>query len=219
MAPAWLRRIFRRLDLAPRVALTRSQPGKRVLDVGCATGEFLVPMRAAGWTIAGVEPTRWAADAAASHGLPVWPTVLADARLPEAAFDVATMWDVVEHLDEPGADLRRIHRALRPGGRLILTTPVLDGWEARLFGERWPGWDAPRHLTLFTRARLSALLEESGFAARQTSPHGDGRAFPGGRSPAGGLLGDGRRRVACRRVARRRVARRRVARRACCSTH
>ncbi|MFN2251095.1 MAG: class I SAM-dependent methyltransferase [Anaerolineae bacterium] len=161
--PAALRRLFRRLDLAPRVALTRSQPGQRVLDVGCATGEYLVRMREAGWTVAGVEPTGWSADAAAARGLPVWRSTLADADLPCGAFDVATMWDVVEHLDEPAADLARVRSALRPGGRLLIATPVRDGWEARLYGERWPGWDAPRHLTVFTRRRLADLLRDAGF--------------------------------------------------------
>lgn len=168
-APTCLRRLFRRLDLGPRVALARAQRGSRVLDVGCSTGEFLLMMRETGWTVAGVEPTSWSADAAAAQGLPVWPTVLAEARLPEAAFDVATMWDVVEHLDDPAADLLRVRRALRPGGRLIVTTPVLDSWEARLYGERWPGWDAPRHLTVFTRARLGEILDEAGY--RVVSSH------------------------------------------------
>jgi 2-polyprenyl-3-methyl-5-hydroxy-6-metoxy-1,4-benzoquinol methylase len=162
-APARLRDWLRRRDLAGRVALVRAQPGRRVLDVGCSNGAFLAAMRSAGWVVAGVEPTAWGAAEAKARGIPVWPTVLANAGLPAAAFDVATMWDVIEHLDHPAADLARLTRAIRPGGRLIVTTPVVDGWEARAYGTRWPGWDAPRHLVLFDRSALAALLERSGF--------------------------------------------------------
>jgi 2-polyprenyl-3-methyl-5-hydroxy-6-metoxy-1,4-benzoquinol methylase len=163
-APRNLRARLRRRDLAPRVELVRRQPGgRRVLDVGCATGEFLDAMRRHGWTVAGVEPTPWAAHEATSRGLPVWPSTLADARLPRGAFDVATMWDVIEHLGDPGADLRAVSQALRPGGRLVLTTPVHDGWEARAFGTRWPGWDAPRHLVVFSRQALHRLLAATGY--------------------------------------------------------
>jgi SAM-dependent methyltransferase len=161
--PEWMHRLFRTLDLRPRVALTLAQPGHRVLDVGCSTGEFLDQVRAQRRVVAGVEPSEWASAAAAGRGLPVWPSTVSDARLPQGAFDVVTMWDVIEHLDDPLGDLVAIRRALRPGGRLLVTTPVLDGWEVRAFGHAWPGWDAPRHLTLFTQARLGDLLSEAGF--------------------------------------------------------
>lgn len=162
-APEVLRRWLRRRDLAPRARLARAQPGRRLLDVGCANGAFLEVMRGHGWVVAGVEPADWAAREAAARGLPVWPTAIGDAPVPGGAFDVATLWDVVEHLPDPRRDLAAVARALRPGGRLLVTTPVLDGWEARLQGERWPGWDAPRHLVLFTTATLERVLGQAGF--------------------------------------------------------
>jgi SAM-dependent methyltransferase len=161
--PPALIRWFRRRDLQPRVRLAARQPGHRLLDVGCATGEFLEAMRSAGWAVAGVEPAPWAADKTSARGIPVWPTTLAAAALPAGAFDVVTMWDVLEHLDEPGSGLSAVQRALRPGGRLLVTTPLLDGWEARYYGPRWPGWDAPRHLLVFDRHTLGAALSRAGF--------------------------------------------------------
>ncbi|MEO8083380.1 MAG: class I SAM-dependent methyltransferase [Ardenticatenales bacterium] len=163
--PAWIHRLFRRYDLRRRVAVVRRLAGRggRVLDVGCALGDFLAAARDAGLVVAGVEPAPWAAEATKARGIPVWPTTVADADLPSGVFDVATLWDVVEHLDHPGDDLRRIAAALKPGGWVIVTTPVLDGWEAKLWGTRWPGWDTPRHLVVFERATLARALREAGF--------------------------------------------------------
>lgn len=163
--PGWLLAALRRRDLAPKIRLLGrvAAPGARVLDVGCAEGDFLDEARAAGYVTAGVEPTPWAAARAAARGLPIWESTAAAAPLPDEAFDVATLWDVVEHLPRPGEDLARVARALRPGGRLLLSTPVRDGWEARLWGEDWPGWDTPRHLVVFDRAGLDALLRRAGF--------------------------------------------------------
>ncbi len=168
-APAAVRQAFRRHDLAPRVSLARRwarrEDGKvgRLLDVGCATGDFLVECRAAGLVVAGVEPTTWAADQAAARGLPVWPSAVAAAALPIAAFDAVTLWDVIEHLEHPVEDLRHIAGTLRPGGHIIVGTPVENGWDAHVWGKLWAGWDTPRHLSVFSESGLKALLEANGF--------------------------------------------------------
>lgn len=168
-APAWLKRALDRLDLGARVRLVGhlAGPGGRVLDVGCARGDFLAALRDAvdDARVEGVEPSPWLADAAAARGLRVHRGTLGAVGLPDGAFDVATLWDVVEHLPAPLADLRRLAAAIRPGGHLVAATPLLDGWEARLWGTRWPGWDTPRHLTVFSRATLERLLARAGFRA------------------------------------------------------
>jgi len=171
-SPAWIREWFRRRDLRPRVRLAReclggvaSGPacGPALLDVGCGEGAFLAAARAAGFTVEGIEPTGWAAELARLRGLRVHRCEVSAAPLEAERYDAVTLWDVIEHLPDPTADLARLHGALRPGGRLIASTPVLDGWEARVMGEAWPGWDPPRHLSVFSRASLTALLDRSGF--------------------------------------------------------
>jgi len=167
-APAWLKRALDRLDLGARVRLVRSLagPSGRVLDVGCARGDFLAAVRDGGGVAAlGVEPSAWLADAAEARGLSVRRGTLSDVDLPPAGVDVATLWDVVEHLPAPAADLARLAAAVRPGGHLVVATPLLDGWEARAWGQRWPGWDTPRHLAVYTHETLERLLSTAGFQA------------------------------------------------------
>ncbi len=162
-APASIRTAFRRLDLGARVRLAASMPGRRILDVGCARGDFLLQMRARRWIIAGVEPTDWLAGEALGLGIPVWTGTLEQVRLRPATFDVVTIWDVLEHVADPVADLQRVRRLLAPGGRVLINTPLADGWDARLFGPGWSGWDAPRHAVVFTRATLADALARAGF--------------------------------------------------------
>ena len=81
-----------------------------------------------------------------------------------------TLSHVIEHLHDPIAVLRRLHAALRPGGRIWLQTPNIDSRGAERFGVAWRGLEAPRHLVMFNAASLSSALTRAGFAAAQLLP-------------------------------------------------
>jgi SAM-dependent methyltransferase len=136
----------------------------RLLDVGCATGDFLGHMVSHGWQVQGVETGRDAARIARQrYGIPVHTGRLADAHLSPASLDVVTLWDVIEHLHDPPSELARIHALLASGGLLVLTVPNLASWDRRLFGVHWIGWDLPRHLYAFPSEPLARMLTEAGF--------------------------------------------------------
>lgn len=144
--------------------VTHYRPCGRLLDVGCATGEFLEEMQAHGWAVNGVEINPRAASVARERlGVNVFAGSLVSYEAAEGAFDLVTLWDVLEHLPSPRAQLQRIHRLLSSEGRLILSIPNLRSFDARLFGRWWIGWDAPRHLHLFPDSALSRLLARTGF--------------------------------------------------------
>jgi SAM-dependent methyltransferase len=166
----FLRRWDRRYGMIKRCrAIERHQRGGRLLDVGCATGNFLNEMRRrGGWEVFGVEPNPEAAAYAArrfSHHVHV--STLADADFPPASFDVITMWNVLEHLHTPWADLLRVRDLLREGGVLVFSIPNLESIEARFFGPLWLGWDLPRHLYLFPREALVQSLSEIGLIVKE----------------------------------------------------
>lgn len=135
-----------------------------LLDVGCSTGLFLNEMRCHGqWELYGVEPSADAAlYARARFGLDVRQGRLEDAAFGDVRFDFITLWDVLEHLPDPGAAVERMRDLLAPGGRIILSVPNLDSVDARLFGPWWTGIDPPRHLSVFRPRDLSRLLTERG---------------------------------------------------------
>lgn len=148
--------------------ITRFQPRPgTVLDIGCATGAFLVAMRDLGWQVQGVELSEHAAEYARQvQKLPVHTGTAESAHFAENQFDVVTMWDVLEHVIDPRQTLREVARILKPGGLLVLSLPNPDCWEAKLFGQYWVGWDRPRHLHIFSRPVLQNYLAECGFAER-----------------------------------------------------
>lgn len=159
-------RVVHRLRLRSRLRLVDrlSEDGGNLLDVGCASGGFLWELQAHGrWQVQGVEiDSRSASFAQERLGLDVFIGDLREAGLPSDSFDIITMWDVIEHLPDPSATLVEIERLLRPGGQLIVSTPNLRSWDARLFGRYWIGLDFPRHLYVFSPETLSSLLRHAG---------------------------------------------------------
>jgi len=157
-----IQQLHQRLKLRNRcLAVTKLVQGGQLLDVGCATGTFLAEMKRYGdWQVFGVEPNQWAARYAREHlALDVFPGRLSEAGFADNQFNVVTMWDVLEHLHDPRQTLAEIARILKPGGFLICSVPNLDSIDARLFGRFWIGLDVPRHLYVYSRHTLSAMLK------------------------------------------------------------
>ena len=112
---------------APRsnrlVAILGTLRGKRVLDLGCGLGGFLLSMQVAGAEPLGVEISRAARGFARRYfAFPVYedlPQCLAQT----GPVDAIVLNDVVEHLDAPADLLGTAVQALRPGGALAIWTP------------------------------------------------------------------------------------------------
>ncbi len=145
-------------------AVERRQERGVLLDVGCATGNYLYAMVSRGWQVQGIELQEEAARYAQQRfGLNVLIGDLLNCDLPDNHFDVITFWDVLEHTHNPVAILQTAHRLLKPNGLLVFSIPDPQCKEAGSFGSAWIGYDAPRHLHLFSGESLRLLLEQSGF--------------------------------------------------------
>ena len=125
-------------NLAPFEKLVAKSDTRRLLDLGCHIGVMVELAQARGWDAWGVEPSTWASEQARARGLHVVTGTLSDAKVPENYFDVVTLWDVVEHLTDPAAELRMVHRVLKPGGVFAIHTIDIESMFARLMGRRWP---------------------------------------------------------------------------------
>lgn len=145
--------------------VTSLRDGGRLLDIGCATGNFLRTMQMSpGWDLHGVEINHYAAKIAQEkYSLNVFNGNLREADYPDNYFDIITLWDVLEHLPHPQEILRQVRRLLKDGGFLVFRIPNGGAWDAKLFGEAWFGLDAPRHYFIFNQGTVKRLLNQVGF--------------------------------------------------------
>ncbi len=108
------------------VSLVRRFPPDDVfLDIGGGNGFVAKALAAAGFACALVEPGVDGALAAHARGVdPVICARLEDLQLSAASVSAAGMFDVLEHIEDEATALQRVHRLLRPDGRLFLTVPA-----------------------------------------------------------------------------------------------
>lgn len=133
-----------------------------LLDIGAGRGRFVAQARAAGWDARGVEPSLRGVGGARALGIELERGEIGDATVAAGSLDAATLWHVLEHVDDPNAAVERIAGWLRPGGALLVGVPNLGSVQARVGGARWYHLDVPRHRTHFTVAGLHALLRRHG---------------------------------------------------------
>lgn len=143
--------------------------GRRLLDVGCGTGEFVAQALLQCWDAVGIESSRMAADFASEHNhLPVYNAVLGCAPFEAGSFDVVTLLDVLEHLLNPRQEISQVYELLKPGGIVVVRVPntLFHLPKARvcsLLGISVSNLEMRYHLNHFTPHTLSSLLRTVGF--------------------------------------------------------
>jgi len=135
------------------------KPCGKLLDIGCYAGIFLYEAQKRGYQVTGIEPSTWASVYARNKTGATIINASSNEKLffPAAEFDLVTLWDVVEHLDDPSLCLSNIYTYLRDDGIVVITTHDIGSIIAKLMGKRYP-WLMRFHLYHFTPATLSALL-------------------------------------------------------------
>jgi SAM-dependent methyltransferase len=139
-----------------------------LLEVGCGNGFFLQQALAQGYrSVRGVEPSRAAVSQAAPE---VRDVILCDLMrpglFPPAAFDVVCLFQVFDHVPDPGALLDACFSVLRPGGLVLCLNHNVDAVSARLLGERSPIVDI-EHSYLYSPATMTRIFEAHGFGIRR----------------------------------------------------
>jgi SAM-dependent methyltransferase len=113
-----------------------------------------------------VEPAPDIAAAARESGLNVRSGLLEEQRYPDATFDAASLFEVVEHLREPLPLLRECRRILKPGGILIISTGNAASWTVDAMGARWDYFHIEKdggHISFFNPQSIAALAHTCGY--------------------------------------------------------
>lgn len=140
--------------------------GGKLLEPGCATGWFLDEARKRGYQVSGVEISGFAAQWGRENlGLDIFIGPLAEAKFAGGEFDVVVLWDVLEHLSDPLAELREINRVLKKGGYLCVSVPNAGSIWARFMGRRWFGYSKIReHIYYYDRQSLAGAMRRADFS-------------------------------------------------------
>ena len=138
-------------------------PGQNCLEIGCATGEFceLIADKAA--NVVGID----LAGEAIATAIRRYPrinfrqgdlSVLGE----HEQFDAIFAFEVIEHIESPAAFLHELAVHLKPGGRLVMTTPHYNCGK-RVGADRWSGFQSSlEHLYFFNSESLSRYAEKVG---------------------------------------------------------
>lgn len=145
-------------------AKLKEEDKKTILDVGCASGAFLAEAEHDGWKTKGIELSEDAVGRAKSeYHLDVMQGDIFDERLEAGAFDVVTMWHVLEHTIDPMEVLQRAHDLLTPTGLLFIELPNWNSLGRLIKGTKWKQLVPPAHLNFFVRESMRYALQHSGF--------------------------------------------------------
>ncbi|HEX6062690.1 MAG TPA: methyltransferase domain-containing protein [Longimicrobiales bacterium] len=162
----------------------RLQAGERVLDVACGTGiiaRLAAERVSPGGSVAGLDVNAAMLSVARSipAALPIkwYETAAESVPLPDASFDVVFCQLGLQFIADKAAALREMHRVLRPGGRLLVSTPipnalfdVLDREIARHVSQEAAAF-VHAVFSLNDAGEMRELLVGAGFNAPQIRAH------------------------------------------------
>ena len=167
-AEARREKMFRpRAELIGELCERRGIHGEAVIaDIGAGYGIFLEEIARLGRfnDIVGIEPGPELAQVCRDRGFRVVQKAVEDVQPSECQADVATAFEVLEHVFEPLDFLRGARRLLKPGGTLLLTTLTVDGFDIQLLWEKSKSVFPPHHLNLLSINGIERLFARAGFA-------------------------------------------------------
>lgn len=135
--------------------LRRMTPG-RAIDIGAAAGRNTSVLEDLGWQAFALEYDSSGAEMAKDRGINVVRGDATQLPIPDAQFDLAMSYDVLEHIKDDAGVVNEMMRVLKPGGCVLIAVPA----DPKLWSEHD---DAVSHLRRYTRESLTTLFEDAGF--------------------------------------------------------
>jgi SAM-dependent methyltransferase len=134
----------------------------RVIEIGCGNGRFLAVLHEVrpDIALAGVD-----IEDVGMGDLPVtfYHGQLEQVAIEPASFDAVYCSNLIEHVPDPGAFLRKCREILKPGGVIVGITPDHLSLDRYVFGRYWAGYHYPRHTFVFNHRNIRSILEQAGF--------------------------------------------------------
>jgi 2-polyprenyl-3-methyl-5-hydroxy-6-metoxy-1,4-benzoquinol methylase len=164
--------VVRSISLNKKLKLINSfdTESKKLLDIGCGTGDFLQVAKKNHWTVSGIEPNEQARTIANSKTNNVVCDTEQLEKLKEHTFDVITLWHVLEHLPNLETQFSQFKTLLKPNGILIIAVPNYKSFDAKHYKNFWAAFDVPRHLWHFSQSSIAKLVSKENMKVINTLP-------------------------------------------------
>lgn len=161
--------VVRNYTLKKKLQLINEQKNslKKILDVGCGTGDFLAICKKNGWTTLGIEPNKKARNISLTKKL-VIKEKLDDVK--NEKFDIITLWHVLEHVPNLSEYINRLKELLTDNGTLIIAVPNFKSYDAEYYKQHWAAFDVPRHLWHFSKNSIQKIFKEYNMELIKTVP-------------------------------------------------
>jgi 2-polyprenyl-3-methyl-5-hydroxy-6-metoxy-1,4-benzoquinol methylase len=133
---------------------------KKILDIGCGTGDFLKMAQTYQWNVDGVEPDENArAIANIKTGVDIHDIDWL-AKIEDHSYDAITMWHVLEHVPNLEDHIATLKRIVKSTGTIFIAVPNFKSHDANHYKENWAAYDVPRHLWHFSQKSIKGLFEK-----------------------------------------------------------
>lgn len=154
--------VVRKISLKQKLKLIESfnSEEKRLLDIGCGTGDFLEIAKHNNWMVYGIEPNENARAIANRKTENLVFDTEQISKFQSKRFDVITLWHVLEHLPNLEEKIKTFKKLLKPNGSLIVAVPNYKSFDATYYKEYWAAYDVPRHLWHFNKDSISKLVSK-----------------------------------------------------------
>lgn len=133
----------------------------RLLEIGCGTGGFL-DQAARHFHVECMDVSAYAVEKMQERGYAARQGNIEQVELPQDRYDVVAIYNVLEHLRNPGAALAKIYASLRPGGMIAGSFPNKFGVVGRIHTTLTNLFDAT-HVSTFTPRKWRTLFDAAGF--------------------------------------------------------
>ncbi|MDO8658187.1 MAG: class I SAM-dependent methyltransferase [Candidatus Levybacteria bacterium] len=144
----------------------------KILDIGCLTGIFLdyVKRQSKKFDCYGIEPSRWAVEICKKKGLKMKSGYFESVNYSKNYFDIITLFDCIEHVEEPNKVLKKTYSILKKNGLLIMSTPNINSIFHKIF-KKYFWFIEAMHLFYFSSKTITKILEDNNFKVIEIKKH------------------------------------------------
>lgn len=163
--------LVRNYTLKRKLALVNSlvSDSKKILDIGCGTGDFLSICKNNSWTTIGVEPNKKARNISQTKNLVIKEKIDDIIQLNEK-FDVITLWHVLEHVPNLTEYIQQLQNLLKDDGTLLIAVPNFKSYDAEYYKVHWAAYDVPRHIWHFSKISIQKIFASYNMKLIKTIP-------------------------------------------------